>query len=1275
MKSRYIQMSIILAQIAVLNLSVWAKELPIATPTDAKPLQATDTEANTSEEAFIDAEMPTTTASDTILSEEEERTITGNLWEDWGGELEFQGDGSQEKPYQISTLSELMGLSESTAAGNSYKGTYFELTGDLDLRGLSINFGSWNPIGWYQNKEEMEEEVGHSFQGVFDGCGYTIRGLRIAQPDKNLRTVGLFGVIDGGEIRHLNIEADQVTGVDRAAVLAGKICGDAVIYDVTVSGCVSVKNRIVYGNVSGEGEKTIMPETVWKGSAGGITAVADGEQGRVTIENCLADGIIIHSEDPYGYVGGIVGQARNADLVDNTVYTQNGTSDRIQGRGCVGGISGDMDHSNIYNSYVDGTIGGNGTKAVGGIVGEYKKGNLILARFAGSISRTAQGAAAMEGTFIGTRGSRATFTYGVEKDNNLSYLFSNTAAKVKRVFGSQIDGDNSYTKSAHIGYWTDRETRYALVSGNTEEKCHDRYFYEELEEGIRSIITTRLGKEFTAEGAAKDLRFRLDHFAPGYQGEPIGGFLLSVPRIDTKNANGTYDTDVAVLTAMPGGNNSYYRVIDKDHGAAVAPGIAITVLTAPKNTTDSRYQMIMEESEIGGVKPPVYIDESGSQISMQYVSGGSYTFIMPQRDTEINVQYQKVTTQLRLTPEEIRFSVIHTRSGDRKNPETQTEVRDGSGILIARYLNGLPDTSVEIQPISIHGEHNQTGDTADRTMRWSVDDPDLLQLHAEAGYTDRNAAILPNLTGSFIQDILNREIQAQADSQYQETIKPTIYEKQAVVTAAANPAVSADNRAVYGNCLVTTDFQIIDQTTRRVEGLTLNHSDIMYTITRTLTGDRKHPTETFDCTEPIFLSASLFPVQPYYKNISWKDQESGQILLLVPAGEHGENCAVGVRYDAEGKSSPAWIQNVVQQDNQKKKEDPYITLHGSGSYTETVTAVSEDQTHGVVMAKCRVTIQFETVDKTVIYPEAVQITPDQIRYDLTVGKSGNASAAVVTERGFETQSLTYMVKPECPEDGEHEPYDTKVVWAVSDPSVLSVDAKGNITPQKGAAWIKEAMEKASAAKTPCITSKTVQVTATAINSGVIGSCRVTMYLTAQDNTYVIRSSGGGSSSKSSGGSSTGVTPAGSKTAVSAPKGSVTGTWVKTADGRWTFTSGGRTFHSEWAYIHNPYADAGKKQEQAEWFRFGETGHMQTGWFADQDGHLYYLNPVSDNTLGRMITGWNWITGSDGKTRCFYFNEVSDGTKGALLQNAVTPDGYQVNADGAWIINGVTQIKE
>ena len=71
--------------------------------------------------------------------------------------------------------------------------------------------------------------------------------------------------------------------------------------------------------------------------------------------------------------------------------------------------------------------------------------------------------------------------------------------------------------------------------------------------------------------------------------------------------------------------------------------------------------------------------------------------------------------------------------------------------------------------------------------------------------------------------------------------------------------------------------------------------------------------------------------------------------------------------------------------------------------------------------------------------------------------------------------------------------------------------------------------------------------------------------------------------------------------------------------------------------------------------------MQTGWFTDVDGNIYYLHAVGDGTRGRMVTGWNLID-----EKWYYFNTVSDGTRGALFINRETPDGFRVDAYGCWI---------
>lgn len=49
-------------------------------------------------------------------------------------------------------------------------------------------------------------------------------------------------------------------------------------------------------------------------------------------------------------------------------------------------------------------------------------------------------------------------------------------------------------------------------------------------------------------------------------------------------------------------------------------------------------------------------------------------------------------------------------------------------------------------------------------------------------------------------------------------------------------------------------------------------------------------------------------------------------------------------------------------------------------------------------------------------------------------------------------------------------------------------------------------------------------------------------------------------------------------------------------------------------------------------------------------------------------GWQWLDGNnDGVAECYYF----DGN-GYMLSSTTTPDGYQVNADGAWVSGGTVQ---
>ena len=80
--------------------------------------------------------------------------------------------------------------------------------------------------------------------------------------------------------------------------------------------------------------------------------------------------------------------------------------------------------------------------------------------------------------------------------------------------------------------------------------------------------------------------------------------------------------------------------------------------------------------------------------------------------------------------------------------------------------------------------------------------------------------------------------------------------------------------------------------------------------------------------------------------------------------------------------------------------------------------------------------------------------------------------------------------------------------------------------------------------------------------------------------------------------------------------------------------------------------AGLKAYAGEW-RQDETGF----WYQEDDGSY-------------PINSWKWIDGNgDGIAECYFFDR-----SGYLAVNTTTPDGYTVDENGAWILDGVVQTR-
>ena len=118
-----------------------------------------------------------------------------------------------------------------------------------------------------------------------------------------------------------------------------------------------------------------------------------------------------------------------------------------------------------------------------------------------------------------------------------------------------------------------------------------------------------------------------------------------------------------------------------------------------------------------------------------------------------------------------------------------------------------------------------------------------------------------------------------------------------------------------------------------------------------------------------------------------------------------------------------------------------------------------------------------------------------------------------------------------------------------------------------------------------------------------------------------------------------------------------GQWIQDEKGWWYKRPDGSYPKNSWGYE----AYNGKSY----WYYFLDSGYMATGW-VEVNGSKYYLFPNSDGWKGRMLTGWQWIDGN-----CYYLDSQGQ-NEGALYRNTTTPDGYAVDAEGRWVVNGAVQ---
>lgn len=611
-------------------------------------------------------------------------------------------------------------------------------------------------------------------------------------------------------------------------------------------------------------------------------------------------------------------------------------------------------------------------------------------------------------------------------------------------------------------------------------------------------------------------------------------------------------------------------------------------------------------------EPPVYYELVPDSLSWTtddfdkeeiiHTNGAETSFTMPEGNITLSAKYRAMTNGVILDKTELTFEIEQIRSGSRWNPQIGWKVTDPQKLT----ATVIPDTA------------------ANKNIIWNVKDTDGSS--TDVIHVTENGEVSVNQSAKWIQELIQAGVTNQE-----------LYPSKKITTEGTNYAsvtVTTEAGQKRSSAFVTVNFKITDDTVVPVSDVKLDQSELAFEIVRTLEGDRLDPTERYSVTPSKRLYETITPEYADNKNVKWSVGDADML-----------------RIDSEGivsaKENAKWILDLIRAEEERNKEHPYAKKEASGTRSNYVTVTTED---GGKQSVCAVNLSFRTDDQTIAHVASVALDKSELKFSIEKVMTGSRANPSVSYQVTDAQQLTAFVMPEEAENKE-------VSWNSVNEAVVSVSGNGLVTVLPEAAWIK-ALEKVDAdnlARDKYYVSTAAGTMETSIQVLTLdgqksAECKVVVAFKTTDQTQ--RPSSGSSGGSSSGGGGGGSSRSVIGSAMS-PNSDSAGTWIQDSTGWWYQNKDGSYPAACWQLL--------TYNGTSEWYHFDEKGYMQTGWFTDTDGNRYYLHAVSDGTRGRMYTGWNLIDGV-----WYYFNPTSDGTKGALFMNRQTPDGYRVDASGAWV---------
>ena len=270
--------------------------------------------------------------------------------------LALPGSGTEADPWRIESLPDF----DEFVGNANYWDDYIRLECDIDLSGRTYENAVIAPDA---NNANLSFE-GTPFTGVFDGNDNDITALRIDDAGAGNDYLGLFGCLDGGEVRNLGLEGGSVSGDWCVGSIAGGN-GDWTIPGGRIRNCHSNSDvtgqwcagGLVGGNYGSVSDCYSTSETSGDQGVGGLV----GYNKRGSVSNCYSTGET-GGDSGYG-VGGLVGISDQGSISD--CYSTGATS----GRTGIGGLVGANDDGSVSNCYSTGDVNINDWCA-GGLIGQ-----------------------------------------------------------------------------------------------------------------------------------------------------------------------------------------------------------------------------------------------------------------------------------------------------------------------------------------------------------------------------------------------------------------------------------------------------------------------------------------------------------------------------------------------------------------------------------------------------------------------------------------------------------------------------------------------------------------------------------------------------------------------------------------------------------------------------------------------------------------------------------------------------------------------------------------